>query len=157
MTSPSAAPRRRGTTQGVPLRPIFRAALRDMLLLVGSLAVLGTVVGGVVAHGPGVWGALLGVGVALLFSGTTVVTMLLTAESTPTTMAAVVMGAWLGKMALLVVLLTVLGDRTFYSSAVFAVVLLVGAIGSAVLDYLAVRRARVPYVEPTPGGSSLES
>jgi len=33
---------------------------------------------------------------------------------------------------------------------VFGVVLLAGVLGSALLDYRAVSRGRVPYVQPTP-------
>jgi len=129
-------------------RDVFRAALRDMLVLLAALAVLGVGIGYLVAGTPGVWGAVIGVGLALLFSGTTVLSMLRTARSTPTTMAAVVLGAWLGKFAVLIAVLAVLRGREFYSKEVLAVVLIVGVLGSAVLDYRAVRNGRVPYVTP---------
>jgi hypothetical protein len=121
-----------------------------VLVLLGGLAVLGIAVGAIVAGTAGVWGALLGVAVALVFSATTVWTMLRTVDSSPTTTAAVVMGSWLAKMVVLVVVLVVLRGLDFYDRWVFAGVLLVGVVGSAVLDYRAVSRGRVPYVEPTP-------
>ncbi|MBD8080091.1 hypothetical protein IF651_13610 [Cellulosimicrobium arenosum] len=133
---------------GHAVRSVLRTALRDMLLLLGSLAVLGVVVGALVSGSAGVWGALLGVGVALLFSGTTVLTVLLTVDSTPATTAAVVMGSWLVKMVVLIVVLVVLRGQDFYDRWVFAAVLLVGVVGSAVLDYRAVAKGRIPYVEP---------
>ena len=52
---------------------VFRRALRDMLVLLAALAVLGVGIGALVAGRPGAWGALIGVGLALVFSGTTVV------------------------------------------------------------------------------------
>ena len=130
---------------------VFRRALRDMLVLVAVLAVLGVGIGVLVAGSAGAWGALIGVAVALVFSGTTVVSMLLTARSTPTTTGAVVLGAWLGKMIVLIAVLTVLQDRTFYDRPVLVVVLLVGVLGSVVLDYRAVVRGRVPYTDPGAG------
>ncbi|SDS30437.1 hypothetical protein SAMN04489860_1254 [Paraoerskovia marina] len=132
-------------------RRVFRAALRDVLVMLAGLTVLGVAVGALVAGLPGVWGALLGVGVAVIFSVTTVWTMYRTADSTPTTMAAVVMGGWLVKMVLVVVALVALRQADFYDKYVFAVVLLVGAVASAYVDYRAVERGRVPYVEPSEG------
>jgi len=122
-----------------------------MLVLVAVVGVLGVVLGALLAPVPshGVWGALIGVAVALVFSGTTVLTMLRTTESSAATTGIVVLGAWLVKMIALVALFAVLGGMDFYDRRVFAVVTLVGVIGSAVLDYRAVVTGRVPYVDPT--------
>jgi len=133
---------------------VFRTALRDMLVLLAVLTVLGVGIGYAVAGAKGGWGAVIGVGLALLFSGTTVLSMLRTARSTATTMAAVVLGAWLGKVAVLIAVLAVLRGQDFYSRGVLAVVLIVGVVGSAVLDYRAVRGGRVPYVTPADDGAS---
>ncbi|MBC7551041.1 MAG: hypothetical protein H7269_09120 [Cellulomonas sp.] len=133
---------------------VFRSALRGMLLLLAVLIVLGIGLGYVLAGTPGAWGAAIGVGLALVFSGTTVLSMLRTSRSSPTTMAAVVLGAWLGKFAVLIAVLAVLRGREFYSKEVLAVVLVVGVLGSAVLDLRAVSKGRVPYVTPTDGGAS---
>jgi len=127
---------------------VFRAALRGMLLLLALVGVLGVGVGALVAGTPGVWGALIGVGLVLVFSGTTVLSMLRTSGASPSTMAAVVMGAWLGKIVVVIIVLAILRDMDFYSRGVLAVVVAVGVIGSALLDYRAVARGRVPYVEP---------
>lgn len=127
---------------------VFRRALRDVLVLLAALAVLGVGVGALAAGRPGVWGALIGVGLALVFSGTTIVSMLVTSRASAARLAAVVMGAWLGKVLVVIVVLALIQDRNFYDRPVLAVVLLVGVVGSAVLDYRAVSRGRVPYVEP---------
>lgn len=131
-----------------PAAAVFRRALRDTGLLLGVLAVVGVGVGALVAGLPGVWGALIGVGLALVFSGTTVVAMLRTLHSPPHTMAAVVMGTWLAKVLVVVVVLALLRDLDFYSRGVLAGVLALGVVGSAVLDFRAVNGGRVPYVEP---------
>jgi hypothetical protein len=129
-------------------RAVFRTALRDMLVFLSVLAVLGIGIGALVAGLPGVWGALIGVGLALIFSGTTVLSMLRTSGATPARMAGVVMGAWLGKFVVLIAVLAVLRGQDFYSRVVLAVVLVVGVVGSAFLDLRAVQRGRVPYVAP---------
>jgi len=105
-----------------------------------------------VAGAPGVWGAVIGVGLALVFSGTTIVSMLVTAGKPATTMAAVVMGAWLGKVVVLIAALALLRGEDFYHRGVLAAVLVVGVVGSALLDLRAVRGGRVPYVTPAAKG-----
>ncbi len=127
---------------------VFRRALRDTLLFLGGLLVLAVAVGGLVARLPGVWGALIGWGLAVLFSTTTVVAMLRTGRSSPAGMAVVVMGTWLAKVLVVVVALALLRPLDFYSKPVLGAVLALGVLGSALLDYRAVTTGRVPYVEP---------
>lgn len=145
----TAAPAPRTGAPGAAADAVFRTALRDTLLLLAALTVLGVGIGWLVAGLPGVWGALIGVGLALVFSGTTVVSMLATSHSSPQKMAAVVMGAWLGKVIVVIVVLALIRDLDFYSKPVLAAVLAAGVLGSAYLDYRAVSRGRVPYVEPS--------
>ncbi len=133
---------------GHRLTDVFRAALRDTLVLVGGLAVVGAVVGGLLAGVPGVWGALIGAGAAAFFSGTTLVSMLVTADAPAGRTTAVIMGAWLGKVAVLGIVLAVLSTADFYSRAALGVVLIVGVTGSAALDYRAVTRHPTAYVVP---------
>ena len=131
---------------------VFRRALRDTVLLLVALTVLGVLVGALFAGLAGVWGALIGVGLAAVFSGTTVIAMLRTTHTSPQVMAGVVMGTWLAKVLVVIVALALLRGLDFYSAPVLAGVLALGAIGSALLDYRAVSTGRVPYVEPGAGG-----
>jgi hypothetical protein len=130
---------------------MLRTALRDCLILVAGLAVLGSLVGLLVAGLPGLWGGLIGAAIAAFFCGTTVWSMLYTVGKGATAMGAVVMGSWLAKMVVLVAVLLVLTRFDFYDRVVLFVVLLIGAIGSALLDYRAVKNGRVTYVEPDAG------
>jgi hypothetical protein len=152
MTAPSApsgpTPGGRTPVTSEAARALFRRALRDVLVFLAALAVVGVVVGALVAGSEGVWGALLGVAVAVLFSGTTVWSMWRTVSSDPAVMIGVVAGSWLAKMIVLFVALIVLRNQTFYDKPVFGVVVIVGVLGSVALDTLAVHRARIPYVEP---------
>jgi hypothetical protein len=132
---------------------VFRQALRDMFLLLGALTVVGVLVGFLVDGLAGVWGALIGVGVALIFSGTTVISVQRTTHSPPATMMAVVLGAWLLKIVVVIAVFVVLKPLDFYNPQVLALVSFAGVIGSAVLDARAVQRGRVPYFEPAAGPS----
>jgi len=129
-------------------RAVLRKALRDTLILVGALVVLGGGIGLLVAGLPGLWGALVGAAIAAFFCATTIWSMLRTVGSSPTRMAAFVMGAWVAKIVVLIVVLALLQGATFYAPWVLIAVLAVGAIGSALLDYRAVSSGRVPYVQP---------
>ncbi|MGN8246674.1 hypothetical protein ACTHAM_000339 [Cellulomonas soli] len=137
------------TATGTAVDAVFRRALRDTLLLLAALTVLGVGLGALLAGTPGVWGALIGVGFALVFCGTTVVVMLRTAHANPQTMAVAVMGSWLAKLVVVMVVLAVLRGQTFYDRVVLLVVVAAGTIGSALLDYRAVASGRIPYIEPT--------
>jgi len=139
---------------GSATEAVFRRALRDVVILLAVLLVLGVVVGALVAGWPGVWGALLGWALAVVFSTTTIVAMLRTVRSSPAGMAAVVMGTWVAKLLVVIIVLAVLRPLDFYSKPVFGAVLAIAVIGSAILDYRAVTTGRVPYVEPGEPGSS---
>ncbi|MFD6139041.1 hypothetical protein [Promicromonospora sp. NPDC060271] len=140
-----------GAHRSAAERAVLRTALRDCLVLVGGLAVLGSLVGLLVAGQPGLWGGLIGAALAAFFCATTVWSMLYTVGKGATAMGAVVMGSWIAKMVVLVAVLAVLTRFDFYDRVVLFVVLLLGAVGSAVLDYRAVKNGRVPYVEPEAG------
>ncbi|WP_328799011.1 hypothetical protein [Puerhibacterium puerhi] len=147
--APDAAPATTpATDQGEPERRVLRRALRDTLLLLLVLAVVGVVVGALVSGAAGVWGALVGVALAAFFCGVTIWSMGRTVGASPATTGAVVMGSWIAKIVVLVVVLAVLRGQDFYDRWVLIAVLAVGAIGSALLDYRAVQRGRVPYVQP---------
>lgn len=149
MTAPTPDPSlRRTPMSSAAATALFRRALRDVLVFLAALAVVSVVVGGLLKGADGVWAALLGTAVAVLFSGTTVWSMWHTSSSSPTTMIAWVAGSWLVKMIVLVVALVALQGAHFFSRPVFGVVVIVGVLGSVAIDTLTVRRARIPYVEP---------
>lgn len=139
------------TPRGAAEQAVLRRALRDCLILVAGLAVLGSLVGLLVAGQAGLWGGLIGAALAAFFCATTVLSMIYTVGKGATTMGAVVMGSWIAKMVVLVAVLAVLTRYDFYDRVVLFVVLLLGAVGSALLDYRAVKNGRVPYVEPEAG------
>lgn len=158
LPDPSSTPRPGSGDDGkdapIPVVPshvtaeIFQAALRATLALLVVLVVLGVGIGALVAGLPGVWGAMLGVAITLLFSGTTILSMLYTADKSPSTTMAVILGAWIGKMVVLVAILATVGQMDFFHRVIFAVVVLVGVVGSAALDMYSVVKGREPYTTP---------
>ncbi|MPV87784.1 hypothetical protein GB882_03830 [Georgenia ruanii] len=127
---------------------MFRRILRQLTLLVLVLAVGGGVVGYLVAGQPGLWGALMGAGVAALFMVGTAATMLLTADKPLHVASAAGVGGWIVKLVLLLVLLALVRGKGFYSPGAFFVVLVLAIVGSFVIEARAVLRSRVPTFEP---------
>ena len=118
---------------GSAAEAVFRRALRDVVILLAVLLVLGLVVGGLLAKVPGVWGALIGWALAAVFSTTTIVAMIRTARSTPAAMAGVVMGTWLAKVLVVVVVLLLSVKRTASRLSEITVGLIIGgAIGNII-------------------------
>lgn len=74
--------------------------------------------------------------------------MLYTADKSPNVTMAVVLGAWIVKMLVLVVVLATVGQMDFFHRVVFAVVVLLGVVGSAALDMYSVVKGREPYTTP---------
>lgn len=139
---PAAAPTQAEEAE----RRVLRTALRDTAVFLTVLAVLGVGVGALAAGTAGVWGALVGTGIAGFFCATTVWSMLRSVGAGPAAMAGLVMGTWIAKIVVLVAVLAVLRGRDFYNPWVLLAVVAVGAIGSSLLDYRAVQKGRIPYV-----------
>lgn len=128
-------------------RNMYALILRRLGILVAALAVIGSVVGYLVAGTPGVWGALMGAGIAALFMVGTVVTMMLTADKPLPVATAAGVGGWIVKMVVLFVVLLLVRGREFYSPGVFFLVLVLAIVGSLGIEMAAVLRARVPTVD----------
>ncbi|WP_127131725.1 hypothetical protein [Georgenia sp. SYP-B2076] len=129
-------------------RAMFRLVLRRLALLVVVLAVVGGGVGYLVAGAAGLWGALMGAGVAALFMMGTAATALVTADKPLHVASAAGMAGWLAKIVVLFVALVLIRDKDFFSPGTFFVVLVLAIMGSFAIEASAALRSRVPTVEP---------
>lgn len=136
------------------VRTAFGAVLRDVVVFVVALTVLGSVVGFLVRGTEGLWGALIGSAIAALFTLTTAVIMYVTADKPIHVTTASATGAWIVKMIVLVVALAILRDLEFYDKVVFFVVLTVAIMGSLVVEMRGLAAARIPHVDPGAGRPS---
>lgn len=148
-------PPHESTPPGAPdaslARPVFRRALRDALILLVVLVVVAPVVGWFVSGSRGVWGALVGVGLAAVFALVTPLAMLATLRSSLVKVTGVVLGTWLAKVVLVIAVLAVVRSTTGLDRQVLGVVLLVGVLGSLAADLRATSSTRIPYLSPDPG------
>lgn len=132
-------------TEPDPVRRLLQRSLRELLWATLAIGLLGAVLGLVLDGTAGLYGALLGVGVGLLFCGTTVVSMLVSVHKPVSVLAGVVLGAWVVKMIVVVAVLAVIRDLEFYDKYVFAAVLVLLVLTSTAIDVRAVLQGRVPH------------
>ena len=134
--------------QPVPVDPAERRAYRQAIVATSALAGLGLVAAAlawvVASSGVAVaiaTGAVVGAGFGLVSQ----VATLRAAGSPPHVFGAVVAGAWLGKMVVLEAALAAIARIEGFERAPFGVTLVIVVALTALADFWAVRRARLPY------------
>lgn len=125
---------------------IFSKILRYTALLALVIAVLGGGLGYLFAGSDGLWSALVGVGLAVLFAAITAASMLVAIRFTLGAFFGIVMGAWLLKLVIFVVLLVLLRDQPFVNDVVLFLALVVSIVGTLAIDALVVLRGRLSHV-----------
>ncbi len=131
--------------------PVLTRALRYGGIFALAVAVVAGVVGLLVAGVPGLVGGLLGAAMAAVFLGLTAISMLIAGrvtkgDSTSPVFFGIVIGVWLLKLIIFVIVEIVLRGQPWFNPFVFFAAVVVVVIGSLILDGIAMYRARVPYV-----------
>lgn len=143
---PETTPDRHVSTAAV--LAMIRTVLRRLLLVSAVIIVLAVAVGYLVAGMPGVWAALVGGALSLAFTGATAGSLYLVAGRSPELLQIVMLGGWLVKMALVILLLTWLQGQTFYHRGVLVATIVVAVVAALAVETVTVVKARIPYVEP---------
>ena len=146
MTTPPRHPADRTPTSN----PVLRRALLWGAVLAAVIAVVGGIVGFVVAGTEGLVSALLGTLIAVVFMGITAGSILLANRFAGSDVFVgaffgIVLGGWLLKFILFIVLVVVLRDADWLNPVVLFLSIVAGVIGSLVVDVLVVARSRLPY------------
>lgn len=95
---------------------------------------------------PGVWGVVLGAAIGGGFVLLTVVSVLVTARSTPTMTGAVVMFGWLAKIVVLILILLAIKDLTFYDTMAFFVTVVLALIVTLGAEVWGMSQSNLTYV-----------
>lgn len=128
-------------------RPVIRALQFGSLALV-ALTVLSLIAWGLTVGVPGVWGVLLGAAIGGGFVLLTALSVLVTSGTDPTTTMAVVLGGWLLKTILLVVVLIFIRDLEFYHRGALLTTVILALIAVIGAEVWAIVTTRVTYVSP---------
>ena len=131
--------------------PILRTVLVWGSIVAGALAVIGGVIGYLVAGTDGLWSALAGVVIAALFLGITVASILIANRwyGDPLYVPiffGIVLGGWILKFVVFLVLLFVLRGQPWVEPTVFFLALVASVLASLAVDVLVLLRMRVPHV-----------
>ncbi len=144
------------STSPNPRTPISSTPiLRTVLVWSGSvtaiLAVVGAIVGFLVAGTDGMWSALAGVLVAAVFLGITGASILIANRwfGDPLYVPiffGIVMGGWILKFVVFIVILLVLRGQPWIEPRVFFIAAVVSVLASLAVDVVVMVRMRVPHV-----------
>ncbi|WP_405373499.1 MULTISPECIES: hypothetical protein [unclassified Microbacterium] len=139
------------TTPTVSSTPLLRRTLILSALATAALAVVGSVIGLLVAGTSGLWSALVAVLMAAIFLGFTTASILIANRwygdplFVPIFFGSV-MGGWILKFVVFLIGLFLLRDQPWLSPMVFLVALVVSIIVSLAVDVVVMLRMRLPVV-----------
>ncbi|MCR8670713.1 hypothetical protein [Agrococcus sp. HG114] len=131
---------------------IMRRILLWGAVLAGAVAVVGGIVGWVLAAGAGVASALVGTALAIVFCMLTAASIMLALKASRGQMVSgaffgIVLGGWLLKFVLFIVLVLVLGDQEWLHRGVAFGALVAAVIGSLVIDCVVIATSRQPLID----------
>jgi len=150
----------------VSVIPIMKRILLFGGILALAIAIVGSILGYLVAGGVGVVSALIGTAIAVVFLGITalsvvVATRVAKGELLSAAFFGIVMGAWLAKFVIFLILIFLLRDQPWVDTLVLFLSLIAAVIGTLVVDVVVIARSRLPYVSDLgvrePGGSPAKS
>jgi hypothetical protein len=122
---------------------VFAAVLKQGLLLVALIAIIGGGLGVVFAGIAGLLSGLIGAGLALLFSTLTALSVKLGGKLSLGGFFGVVLGGWIVKMLGFIFIIALLKGATFIAGPVLFFTLVASILGTLVIDSLIVMKSRI--------------
>ncbi len=126
---------------------VFAKALKLSALLVVSVAVICSIIGFLVVGIDGLWTALIGAAIALVFTSLTVLSVLFGARLPLGGFYGLVLGGWLLKIVLFAVLLAALQRMDFIHGPTLFFAIVLSVLGSLGIDSWVVLRSRIPTID----------
>ena len=126
---------------------VFARALKLSALLVVSVAVICSIIGFLVVGIDGLWTALIGAAIALVFTSLTVLSVLFGARLPLGGFYGLVLGGWLLKIVLFAVLLAALQRMDFIHGPTLFFAIVLSVLGSLGIDSWVVLRSRIPTID----------
>ena len=126
---------------------VFAKALKLSALLVISVAVICSIIGFLVVGVDGLWTALIGSAIALVFTSLTVLSVLFGARLPLGGFYGLVLGGWLLKIVLFAVLMAALQRMDFIHGPTLFFAIVLSVLGSLGIDSWVVLRSRIPTID----------
>lgn len=127
-------------------KTVFRKVLKFGSLLIAAIAVLGSAIGYFAVGLPGLYGALVGAGIALIFVSLTALSVSVGARLGLGGFYAIVLGGWLLKVILFIGVIAILKHQTWFDGVVLYACLVASVLGSLAVDGIVVTKAKIPVV-----------
>lgn len=129
-------------------KQVFSTVLKQSLLLVAAIAIVGGILGWLFAGSLGLAAALIGAGLAFVFGGLTALSVYLGGQLSLGGFFGVVLGGWIVKLIGFIVLIASLkGVIVGEAKPVLFFTLVASILGTLVIDSLVVLRSRISIGE----------
>lgn len=128
-----------------PRRPLVRG-LRLGGWVLFALTVISLMAWGAASGLPGLWAVLLGAAIGGGFVLLTAASVLATSGTSPSTTMAIVLGGWLVKMVVLIIVLMLIRDLHFYDHTAFGVTTIIALVVVLGAEAWGVITSRVGYI-----------
>ena len=126
------------------LETVFKKVLKQGSLLIAIIAALGSAIGFLVAGQAGLVSALIGAGLTLVFVSLTALSVWFGGKLSLGGFFAVVMGGWLVKLVVFLVLAATLKEAEFIDGPVFFFTVVAAIVSTLVIDTRIALSARIP-------------
>lgn len=126
------------------LETVFKKVLKQGSLLIAIIAALGSAIGFLVAGQAGLVSALIGAGLTLIFVSLTALSVWFGGKLSLGGFFAVVMGGWLVKLVVFLVLAATLKEAEFIDGPVFFFTVVAAIVSTLVIDTRIALSARIP-------------
>lgn len=124
---------------------IFAAVLKQGLMLVLAIALVGGGLGFVFAGAAGLISGLIGAALALVFSSLTAFSVKFGGQLSLGGFFGVVLGGWIVKLVGFIVLIALLKGATFIAGPVLFFTLVASILGTLIIDTLIVMKSRITF------------
>ena len=126
----------------------YAVILRRSALLTAPVALLMIVLGAILDGTKGLLGAVIGVGLVIVFFGISVLVVGRASKLSPQAMMAAAVGTFLVKILVLIILLSTFQNSTAFSGRWFGLTVIVCVITYSAAQMVSAMRLKMPYVEP---------
>ena len=126
--------------------PILKRTLVYGFLYAAAIALVGGAIAWLAVGPIGALSVVIGAVMAAVFLGITAISILVAIKYDIVAFFAIVLGAWLLKFVLFLVLAVALRDQPWISLTSLFLALIAGVVGSLVVDVVVVMKTRMPYI-----------
>lgn len=127
-----------------PAGALFKQVILRGVLLIAAIAIIGGLVGFLVAAVAGLTSALIGAGLALVFVSLTALSVAIGGRLPLGAFFGIVLGGWILKLVGFVLVIGLLKGADFINGPVLFFTLVASILGTLALDSVAVLKARLP-------------